>query len=141
MSKTPEKRGGLEISQIGQIAINVRSLEEAIAFYRDRLGLSFLFQAPGMAFFRCGEVRLMLALPEGPDAGRGSSIVYYRVNDIASAADDLRKHSVNFVAQPHCVHKTTESELWMAFLRDPSENLLALMEERPPAVTAPSINH
>jgi methylmalonyl-CoA/ethylmalonyl-CoA epimerase len=129
MASAPHSRGSLEISQIGQLAITVCSLEEAIAFYRDRLGLSFLFEAPGMAFFQCGEVRLMLAIPEGPDASRGSSIVYYRVKDIASAAENLRNSGVKFVAEPHCVHRTTDSELWMAFLRDPSENLLALMEE------------
>jgi catechol 2,3-dioxygenase-like lactoylglutathione lyase family enzyme len=130
MLDAPQSRDSIGISQVGQIAINVRSLDEAIAFYRDRLGLSFLFEAPGMAFFQCGDVRLMLAIPEGPDASRGSSVIYYRVKDIAGAADELRRRGVSFVADPHRVHKTSESELWMAFLRDPSENLLAIMEER-----------
>jgi len=119
------------ISQIGQIAINVKNLDDATAFYRDRLGLTFLFEAPGMAFFQCGEVRLMLAIPEGPDAQQASSIIYYRVKDITRAFGDLQSAGVTFVAEPHCVHRTAASELWMAFLRDPSDNLLALMEDRP----------
>ena len=40
-----------KLNQIGQIAVNVRDLEVAVAFYRDVLGMDFLFQVPDMAIF------------------------------------------------------------------------------------------
>ena len=77
---------GPGISRVGQIAVPVRDLDRAVAFYRDVLGLRFLFQAPpGLAFFDCGGVRLMLTLPEGPENARHSSVLYYLVDDIQAA--------------------------------------------------------
>ena len=56
---------GFGLSRIGQIAMTVRDLPRAVAFYRDVLGMRFLFEAPpAMAFFDCGGIRLMLSLPE-----------------------------------------------------------------------------
>ncbi|MEZ4734858.1 MAG: VOC family protein [Caldilineaceae bacterium] len=58
----------IQISQIGQIAVPIQDLDRAVAFYRDTLGMPFLFQAPpDLAFFQCGEVRLMLSRPEGAE--------------------------------------------------------------------------
>jgi catechol 2,3-dioxygenase-like lactoylglutathione lyase family enzyme len=54
------------IENIGQIAINTHDVERAIAFYRDTLGLEFLFQAGPLAFFMCGDVRIMLSVAESP---------------------------------------------------------------------------
>ncbi len=79
------------ISEIGQIAVIVHDLERAVLFYRDVLGLQFLFEAPGMAFFQCGGVRLMLGLPEKPEYDHPASIIYYRVGDIDSAYETLRE--------------------------------------------------
>ena len=53
------------LSRIGQIAMPVKDIDRAVAFYRDRLGLPFLFAAPPrLAFFDCGGTRLMLDVPE-----------------------------------------------------------------------------
>lgn len=121
-------------SAIGQIAITAEDLDRAITFYRDALGLPFLFQAPpGLAFFRCGEVRLMIALPEEPDGERHASILYFRVEDIAAAHRALAARGVRFVDEPHVVHRDGERELWMTFFRDSEANLMALMSE--PAAT------
>ncbi len=49
------------LDQIGQIAVPVADIDRAVAFYRDILGMRFLFQAPpGLGFFDCAGVRLML---------------------------------------------------------------------------------
>ena len=117
------------LNQIGQIAIPVRDLERAIAFYRDTLGMPFLFQAPpGLAFFDCGGVRLMLDGPAASRAGHGS-VLYYKVDDLDAAYEALRERGVTFEAEPHLVAKLSDREVWMAFFRDPDENLLALMAE------------
>ena len=116
------------IGSIGQIAVTVQQLPRAIEFYRDTLGLRFLFEAGQMAFFDCGGVRLMLSLPENAGSTY-SSIVYYRTADIQEAAARLIARNVPFEAPPHLIAKMPDHELWMAFFRDSEGNLLALMSE------------
>ncbi len=119
------------LSTIGQIAITVKELPRAVAFYRDVLGVPMLFEAPGMAFFQAGDVRLMLGLPEGADGARFSSIVYFRVDDIQMAHRELRGRGVKFTHEPQLVHRGQEADLWLAFFPDPDDNTLALMSEVP----------
>ena len=117
-------------TRIAQIAIVVRDLERARAFYRDRLGLAHLFDAPpGMSFFQCGEVRMMLAPPEGPETS-GSSIVYYEVGDIDSAHAALAEAGVEFESEPHFIARVGDRDLWLAICRDTEGNLLGLMSHR-----------
>lgn len=117
------------ISQIGQIAIPIQDLTRAVVFYRDTLGLPFLFQAPpGLAFFQCGEVRLMLSRPEGVDSTH-ASVLYYKVADIQQAYAMLQARQVNFIDEPHLIAKLPDHELWMVFFRDSEGNMVALMSE------------
>ena len=127
MSATPGEFG---LERIGQIAVTVRDLERAIRFYRDILGMRFLFQAPPqMAFFDCGGVRLLIGVPERPEHDHPASIIYYRVADIRAAHDTLRERGVTFVTPPHLVAKLPDHDLWLADFRDSEENILALMSE------------
>lgn len=119
----------LGLSQIGQIAVIVDDLERATRFYRDALGMELLFEVPGMAFFRCGEVRLMVGTPEGTDEDHPSHILYYRVEDISAAHRILAERGVEFVREPRRVHRDENHELWLAFFRDPAGHTLALMSE------------
>jgi catechol 2,3-dioxygenase-like lactoylglutathione lyase family enzyme len=73
---------GVRLTQIGQISITVQDLDRAIGFYRDKLGMKYLFAVPKMAFFDCGGIRLMLAIPETPEFNHPSSIIYFSVPDI-----------------------------------------------------------
>ena len=117
------------LSQIGQIAVPIRDLERAIRFYRESLGMRFLFQAPpGLAFFDCNGVRQMLDGPAQALAGQ-SSVIYFRVPDIVLAHAGLAARGVPFEGPPHLIAKLPDHELWMAFFRDPDGNLLALMAE------------
>lgn len=120
----------LGLGPIGQIALPVDDVERATAFYRDTLGLPFLFGAPGMAFFDCGGVRLMLSLPEG-DLPCGASILYFRVDDMPAAHRTLAGRGVEFHGEPHVVHRTDTYELWMAFFADTEGHFMALMSEVP----------
>jgi len=126
-----DKNPGLE--KVGQIALNVHEIPRAIAFYRDTLGLKFLFEAPKMAFFDCGGVRLMLGLPEKPEFDHPASVLYYKVRDIEAAYGLLRERGVAFEGEPHLIAKLPDHDLWMVFFRDPDRNLLALMSEKPKA--------
>lgn len=127
MSET--RAQSLVLDRIGQIAVPVTDVERAIVFYRDTLGMRFLFQAPpGLAFFDLSGVRLMLDGPARARSGN-SSVIYYRVEDLEAAFTALSERGVRFEAEPHLIAKMPDHELWMAFLRDPDENLLALMSE------------
>jgi len=126
-----DKNPGLE--KVGQIALNVHEIPRAIAFYRDTLGLKFLFEAPRMAFFDCGGVRLMLSLPEKPEFDHPASVLYYKVRDIEASYGLLRERGVAFEGEPHLIARLPDHDLWMAFFRDPDRNLLALMCEKPKA--------
>lgn len=119
-----------DLQAIGQIAVNVRDLPRATAYYRDVLGLRFLFEGPGMAFFDAGGVRLMLAVPSEPRYDHAGSIIYYRVADIHAAATRLAARGASFTTPPHLIGKLTDHELWMAFLDDSEGNTLALMAEQ-----------
>ena len=120
------------LAEIGQIAVPVTDLERAITFYRDVLGMRFLFQAPpGLAFFDCAGLRLMLDAPAKARGGQ-CSVLYYKVPDLRAAFETLVSRGVAFEAEPHRIAKLPDHELWMAFFRDPDSNLLALMSETRP---------
>lgn len=71
--------------EIGQIAITIRNLDTALPFYRDVLGLNFLFSpSPTLAFLSAGTVRIMLSTPQGAGAVGANSILYFKVTDIES---------------------------------------------------------
>jgi len=125
------KNTKFKLDRIGQISIPVRDLERSIVFYRDELGMNFLFQAPpGLAFFDCGGVRLMLDVPAGTQSEARSSIIYYKVDDLPSAVAELKARGVDFDQEPELVAQMPDHELWMAFLRDLNDNTLALMWEK-----------
>ncbi|MDX2152487.1 MAG: VOC family protein [Bryobacteraceae bacterium] len=117
---------GLE--EIGQIALSVRDLPRAVAFYRDTLGLPYLFDAPNLAFFRMGTVRLMIAAAEEGQSA-SASILYFKVPEIHAAHTALTARGVSFVREPHLLARLPDHELWMAFFRDPEQNVMALMSE------------
>jgi predicted enzyme related to lactoylglutathione lyase len=120
------------LGPIGQIHVSVADVDRSIAFYRDVLGVPFLFRVPGqpMAFFDCGGVRLYLGVPETAEF-RSSPLLYFTVEDVDAAYEALRERGVSFLGAPHAVHRTETSELRMAFFADPDGNHLALMAETP----------
>lgn len=116
---------------VAQLSIPVEDFERGVAFYRDTLGLPFLFAAPPqMAFFMAGAVRLLVGVAPAGQAQRGSTI-YFKVPDIQAVYATLSAKGVAFVAAPHVVHRTPASELWLSEFTDPDGNWLALMAEVP----------
>lgn len=119
----------MHIQGLGQLSVTVSDLGRATRFYRDTLGLTYLFSAPNMAFFDCGGVRLMLGLTDKKGLTGHSSILYFKVDDIRAAHRELANKDVLTEGEPHIVTKLPDHDLWMAFFRDTEDNLLALMHE------------
>jgi predicted enzyme related to lactoylglutathione lyase len=120
------------LSAIEQIAVNVKDIDRAVAFYRDRLGMKLLFSAPpNLAFFDCDGIRLMLSPAPKPEFDHPSSIIYFKVDDIQQAHATLAERGVEFVEKPTFVADMGSYDLWLASFRDSENNLLALMGHLP----------
>jgi predicted enzyme related to lactoylglutathione lyase len=117
--------------EIGQVALTVSDVAKATGFYRDILGLKFLFAAgPNLAFLSAGSVRLMLSTPQGHGEAGKYSVLYFKVSEIvATHAAIVARGAVNERA-PQLAAKMPDHELWIGFVRDPDGNLVGLMEEK-----------
>lgn len=121
---------GPGITRLGQIQLRASDVERAADFYEKVLGLKLLFKAPpGLAFFDCGGVRLMLDRPEKSEFDHPSSILYFAVPDIQAAHATLKDKGVRFEDEPHMIARMPDHDLWMTFFRDSENNVLALMSE------------
>ena len=118
------------LSEIGQIAIVVSDVAKATAFYRDVLGLKFLFTAgPNLAFLAAGSVRIMLTQPEGRTEAGKNSILYFKASDLATTHAAIVARGAASEHGPSLIARMPDHELWMAFVRDPDGNLVGLMSE------------
>jgi predicted enzyme related to lactoylglutathione lyase len=120
----------LSTATVGQLLIPVQDLDRAVSFYRDTLGIPFLFTAPPqMSFFQAGTVRLLVGVPEAAEQRVLRATVYFKVADIHKVYETLKGRGVQFGAAPHLVHRAANYELWLAESRDPDGNTVALMSE------------
>ena len=124
----------MNLGRIEQVAIPVRDLARATAFYRDQLGMKLLFEVPPqLSFFDCDGIRLALSISSDPIYDPPGSIVYYRVADIEAAHAELEGRGVEFLRGPHRVAELGDIEIWMAFFEDTEGNTLAITSEKPVA--------
>jgi methylmalonyl-CoA/ethylmalonyl-CoA epimerase len=120
----------IQKKKIGQIGVPVKDLNRALDFYKEKLGLSLLFNTNSMAFFECNGLRLMLTLPEKEEFALSSSVIYFEVNNIKDTYERLLgKEEVTFIDEPHVVAKMGQTETWMVFFQDTEDNTHALLSE------------
>lgn len=118
-----------KITEIGQLAITVRNIEISLDFYRDVLGLQFLFSpAENLAFLQCGVTRIMLTTPQGAGEVGKNSIPYFKVSDIETFYHSAVDKGATKEREPQLAAQMPDHELWIGFLKDPDSNLVALME-------------
>lgn len=118
------------LAEIGQIALTVSDVAQATVFYRDVLGLKFLFGAgPNLAFFAAGSVRIMLTSPDGGGAVGKNSILYFKVTDIAVAHAAIVGRGAKSESAPRMIATLADHDLWISAVRDPDNNVVALMSE------------
>jgi predicted enzyme related to lactoylglutathione lyase len=121
----------IALSKIRQIAITVSDVDAALSFYRDILGIAFLFRpGPDLAFLDASGMRLMLTKPQGAGEVGRNSILYFQVTQIESTHEQLVARGAHSERTPQLTARMPDHELWISFLRDPDGNLIGLMEER-----------
>ena len=119
----------LATAPVRQIAIVCQDVGRATAFYRDTLGVPFLFAAgPQLAFFDAAGTRLLLGTAEGGTAG--TSVLYFLVQHIEGVHQALADRGVQFIETPHMIARMPDHDLWLAAFHDSEGNALALMEEK-----------
>lgn len=122
-----------QIDGIAQIAFSVSDVARATAFYRDQLGLRFLFApSPQMAFFDCGGVRLLVS-NQGGTPGSNGTYAYFKTDNVQALHGQLLQRGVGFDQGPHVVARMPDREIWLAVFKDPDGNVLHLMSEQKPA--------
>jgi catechol 2,3-dioxygenase-like lactoylglutathione lyase family enzyme len=122
----------MAIGALGQVHVSVTDVERSVAFYRDVLGIPYLFTVPGqpMAFLRSGAVRIYLGVPEHK-AYTSRCVLYFDVDDLDAEVGRLAQAGVTFLDKPHPVHRDGATELWMCGTTDPDGHHIILMSERP----------
>ena len=119
------------ISEIGQVAITVENIQKSLVFYRDILGLKYLFSpSEHLAFLQCGVTRIMLSTPQGAGEIGKNSILYFKTTHIEDTFRDLVSQGAGKEREPQMAAKMEDHELWIGFLRDPDSNLVGIMEEK-----------
>ena len=120
-----------KVADIGQISITVSDVSQALVFYRDVLGLEFLFSpAPTLAFLRAGSVRVMLSTPQGAGTVGANSVLYFKVNEIENVFTAIVERGAQLERPPQLAAQMPDHALWIGFVRDPDGNLVGLMEEK-----------
>ena len=128
--------GKVALSRIRQIALPVRDIGEATRFYRDTLGLRHLFDAPpGLSFFDCGGVQLMLAGPEGQgkDGEQQHGVLFYDVSDIKGTHSRIKSSGATSLEDPRVITRMNGREIWISSLSDGQGNVVGLMSDVPEA--------
>lgn len=121
----------IRLSEIRQIAIVVSDVDQTLPFYRDVLGLSFLFRpSPNLAFLSADTIRIMLSTPQGSGTAGRNSILYFQVTDIEGTHKEIVRRGAKNERDPLLAAKMPDHELWISFVRDPDNNLVGLMEEK-----------
>lgn len=134
LTPRPLMRGDFILEKLHQIALTATNLDLSIQFYRDILGLKFItrFDPPGLAFFVLpGGARLMLS------ASESKATLYFAVDDIDGAVNELKKRGVSFLHAPARIHRDEAGDFgkkgveeWMALFHDPSGNVIGMVERR-----------
>ena len=120
-----------QLSEIGQIAITVSDVSVALPFYRDVLGLNFLFSpSSALAFLSAGSIRIMLSTPQGAGVVGGNSTLYFKVTNLNAVFSAIISRGAKCEHEPQMAAKLPDHELWIGFLRDPDGNLIGIMEEK-----------
>jgi len=119
----------INLSGLGQIALEVRDVDRSERFYAEVLGLRKLFRFGTLSFFDMAGVRLLLEQARDGEPIERGSVLYFKVADIVVARAALEARGLKFGDQIHRIAEMEDHDLWMTFFQDPDKHVLALMME------------
>lgn len=128
----------IALNQLGQVMLPVVDVDVAEEFYSQKLGLRKLYRFGDFLFYDCAGVRLLLEKSTAQPFIPSASIFYFRVTDISLTYREFQGRGVTFIDHPHLIAPMEDHDLWMAFLKDPAGNTLALMQEAPKGYQPPT---
>jgi catechol 2,3-dioxygenase-like lactoylglutathione lyase family enzyme len=134
LGETMSTNQSLKLGPIDQIGLTCTNLEEAQSFYADILGLRLAGEVPNvMKFFACDGTNIVLFKKDKPDP---NSCIYFQVPGEPGLLEQkvalLKSRNVKMESDPHVIARNWNGhDVWMAFFRDPSGNLLALKSDVP----------
>ncbi|HEY1528159.1 MAG TPA: VOC family protein [Candidatus Angelobacter sp.] len=114
----------LQLSRITAIMLGVRDLAQAVAFYKDQLGLRIVMQEPALALMQCGTVMIGLSpahLRMAPHV-TGATEFVFGVDNVRAAQKALVEKGVTFLGEPRAVTPTD----WAVHFKDVDGHLLSL---------------
>ena len=116
--------GTVQLSRITSIMLGVRDLPQALAFYKEKLGLTVIMQEPSLALLQCGGV--MLGLSRGhvnlaPHVA-GATEVVFGVERVRATYKALSAQGVIFMSEPRQATPTD----WVAHFKDPDGHILSI---------------
>lgn len=131
--------GDFQLGAVAQVSLQIRDVARAETFYGRTLGLPHVFTFGDLAFFDAGGLRIYLQRQD-ESAWRPSSVLYFLVEDIVSAHDDLARRGVKVTAGPRLIfrHPDTGIEEWFAFFEDSEGNMLAITSRVAGTTTSPA---
>ena len=114
------------------VTLPVTDLERAKAFYGETLGLTFLWETPAGARFRCGEVS-EISLFKRPPTTTEHTLAHFEVSDIEAVVRDLEGKGVAFIDYTEGPLTTTGHIAQLgpsrgAWFHDPDGNTLGLRQ-------------
>ena len=90
--------------RIGYVIVGVKSLEAAVAFYRDTMGFEFLFSEPEFHFAQFKVGQMLFSLAEGAEETHGTGDrntgIGFMVPDLDAAHAELAARGVKFTMGP-----------------------------------------
>lgn len=118
----------LQLGHLAQVSMLCRSAAATEAWYRDVLRLPHIFTFGALVFFDMNGTRLYFREVSDTEF-RASSTLYFAVDDITVATEELKGRGVKFQGAPHMIYKddATGVEEWFSFFEDPDGNVLALL--------------
>jgi catechol 2,3-dioxygenase-like lactoylglutathione lyase family enzyme len=120
------------VDKLAQIAVPADDLELARSFYGGVLGLPEIFSAPRVIAYDAAGIRLLLThRPGHRPPGEPGAILYFDVRGIEAAHAGLLSKGAKDAGAPRKVAEHGANDIWVAFLEDPTGNMVGFIEERP----------
>ena len=112
--------------EVSHVILRVADLDQSIAFYRDRVGLTLLGASPTFAFLDGGSIRIALNERVTQPSDTSESEIVLEVNDIVAAHTEMAGRGVLFQVDPREVMRDGERALHAAHFADPDGHLWSI---------------